>query len=369
MIKHIIAWLVVLAAIVGITSGLVIYKSNEFKAAQAAASLAPEPSEAVVTVRARTGEISATTRAIGTVVALRQLEVRNELAGTIAEMGFTSGSVVEKDQLLVQLDVRQEAATLAAVEAEAKLAKQTLDRRLNLKGSPAFSEQEVDRSRSEYAASSARASALAAIMQKKRITAPFRARVGITNLQPGAYLDTGTLIARLQGLDADAYIDFSLPQDSAAAIHPGTSVGLSGNGIAEGTTAIIVAEDDSIDGTSRAVRFRATAKGLGASLRPGTFVDVSAVVSAPRKTVMVPLTAVRRSPGGQHVFVIVEENGKLRARQRLVETGPVQNDDIAVEKGLAEGELIAAAGSFKLRDGLLVATDAPAASASAPGVN
>ena len=52
--------------------------------------------------------------------------------------------------------------------------------------------------------------------------------------------------------------------------------------------------------------------------------------------------------------MLAEEEGQWRARQRLMQTGPVQGGDIVVKDGLAEGELIAAAGSFKLREGLLV---------------
>jgi membrane fusion protein (multidrug efflux system) len=258
--------------------------------------------------------------------------------------------------------VRQESASLAAAEAEAKLAQQTMERREGLRASPAFSEQEMDKSRAEFAAATARARSLAVIIDKKRITAPFRARVGITNLQPGAYLESGTLIGRLQGVDSDAHVDFSLPQDSAAAIRTGTSVTLLNAALPDGATkAEIVAEDDSIDGTNRAVRFRATARRLGSILRPGTFVDVIAETAKPRDAVLVPLTAVRRAPGSQHVFVIVEEEGKLRARQRAVETGVVQDGEITIEKGLAAGELIASSGSFKLRDGLLIAPESPQA--------
>jgi membrane fusion protein (multidrug efflux system) len=68
----------------------------------------------------------------------------------------------------------------------------------------------------------------------------------------------------------------------------------------------------------------------------------------------VPLTAVRRAPYGELIYALVEEDGKLRARQRVVKTGPVQGDEIAVIEGVSEGDVIAAAGSFKLREGLLV---------------
>ncbi len=160
MFRHVFAWLVVVVAVAGISGGLGLYKHNEFEVAQAAAEASPEPMEAVAIVRARKGEWSASTRAIGTVVALRQLEIRNELAGTIAEMGFTSGDIVEAGQLLVQLDVRQERASLAAAEADARLAKVTLDRRESLRNSPAFSAQELDKSREDFAAATARATSL-----------------------------------------------------------------------------------------------------------------------------------------------------------------------------------------------------------------
>jgi membrane fusion protein (multidrug efflux system) len=370
MLRHVSAWLAVALAIAGVSGGLGLYKHNEIEAAKAAAAAAPEPAAAVAVARARQGNWSATTRAIGTVVALRQLEIRNEIAGTIAEMGFASGDIVEVGQLLVQLDVRQERAALSAAEAEARLAKLTLDRREGLQGSPAFSPQELDKSREEFAAASARARSLEVAIEKKKIAAPFRARIGITNLQPGAYLEAGTLIGRLQGVDDDAYVDFSLPQDSAAAIRAGVTVTLSGAGMPEGSaSAKVAAADDSVDSSSRAVRFRAVASGLGGTLRPGTFVDVTAVTSKPRETVMVPLTAVRRSPNGQHVFVVAEEDGKLRARQRAVQTGPVQDDEIAIEKGLAVGETIATSGSFKLRDGILIQADLPHAANGGVEVN
>lgn len=370
MLKHFAAWVAVILAIVGIAGGLGLYKLREIQAAQTAADASPEPVEAVDTVPAKRGSWSASARAIGTVVAKKQLEIRNELAGTVAELGFTSGTTVEHGQLLVQLDVRQERALLSATEAEAQLAKQTLDRRIGLTSSPAFSAQEVDRARAESAAATARARSLEVAIEKKRIVAPFRARIGITDLQPGAYLDVGTLIGRLQGIDADAYVDFSLPQDNAAAVQPGATVTISGVSIPNGSAdAKIVAVDDSIDGSNRSVRFRAVAEGLGDVLRPGTFLDVTVVISKPHDAIMVPLTAVRRSPDGQHVFVIVEEQGKKRARERPVQTGPVQDDDIVIEKGLVADEIIAASGSFKLRDGLAVQTDAVKAPSVNTGIN
>ncbi len=354
MLRRAFAWLFLILAVAGIAGGLGLYKYREIQSAIAASQGSPEPVESVHSARARDGQWSASTRAIGSVVALRHVEIKNEIAGVIADIGFKSGDVVDEGGLLVQFDVRQEQAALAAAEAEARLATLTLERREGLRNSAAFNQQELDRSREEHAAAEARARNLRVIVDKKRITAPFRARVGITNWQPGAYLDVGTLIVTLQGVAADAYVDFSLPQDDAAHIGPGTQVRLTGPTIPGGeVTAEIIAEDNRAD-DARSVRFRAIAPGFGEKLRPGTFVDVTVETSKPRSAVMVPLASVRRSPSGQHVFVLVDEVGKLRARQRLVQTGAVQGSEIAIVKGIEAGELIATSGSFKLRDGLLV---------------
>ena len=355
MARQSLAWVAVLLAISATAGGLGYYKYAEISAAIAAAEALPEPHEAVEAVRVRRGEWAESTRAVGTVVALRQVELRNELPGTVVEVGFASGDIVEAGQVLVRLDTSQERAALAAAQAEARLAQLVFDRRDRLRSSDAVSALDLDRAREELAAATARVASLEAGIAKKTLVAPFRARVGLTDLQPGAYLDEGTSIAMLQGVDADAYVDFALPQDMAAAIRPGASVSLTGPQISGSSAgAEIVAEDASVDASNRAVRFRAIASGLGEALRPGAFVDVVAVTTPPRPALLVPLTAVRRAPYGENVFVLVHEDGQLRARQRVVQTGAVQGADIVITNGLAEGELIAGAGSFKLREGLLV---------------
>ncbi|NJN64553.1 MAG: efflux transporter periplasmic adaptor subunit, partial [Acidobacteria bacterium] len=57
-----------------------------------------------------------------------------------------------------------------------------------------------------------------------------------------------------------------------------------------------------------------------------------------------------------HVFVLEsDESGALRARQRIVQSGPMLGDDVLIESGLQAGEQVAANGSFKLYEGVRVA--------------
>ena len=88
-------------------------------------------------------------------------------------------------------------------------------------------------------------------------------------------------------------------------------------------------------------------------------------VGPSRKTVVIPVNALRKGPGGDHVFVVdAGEPGKRRAHQRTVVSGAVLGDEIVIESGIEVGEEVAATGSFKLREGVLVMVQAPPAAAA-----
>ncbi|MFM2044580.1 MAG: hypothetical protein RLY86_3156 [Pseudomonadota bacterium] len=355
------SWALVFVGILGVTGGLGGLKYMQISAAIAEAASMPEPMETVNAVIPRMGTWSAQARTVGTVASLRRVELRNELDGTVVEVGFESGAIVEQGQVLVQLDTSEEQADLAAAKAEAELARITVDRRQKLAATQAGSAAELDAARANLAGARARVAALEARIAKKTLTAPFRARVGIRDLQPGAYLSGGTLIATLEGADRDAYVDFSFPQDVIGRLSAGAVVTVSGQALAdEPARARIVATSAAVD-NSRSVRFRAVLEGRGDAVLPGSFVDIAAETSAPVQAMFVPLTAVRRAPYGDHVFLLGEQEGTLRARQQFVRLGPIDGSDVVVLSGLEPGQQLAANGSFKLRDGLAVAIapDAP----------
>jgi membrane fusion protein, multidrug efflux system len=76
----------------------------------------------------------------------------------------------------------------------------------------------------------------------------------------------------------------------------------------------------------------------------------------------VPVSALRRGPGGEHVFAVVDTpDGKARADLRRVTAGASIGDDVVIASGVKVGERIATTGSFKLQPGWLLAiTNEPA---------
>jgi membrane fusion protein (multidrug efflux system) len=349
------SWIVAIAVMVALVAVLGGYKLFRQMSAQLALAAATEPVEAVHSVRARVMPFAAEVRSVGTVVATRTVELRNELAGTVTHVGFRSGEVVAKGAVLLRMDSSEECARLAAQSARAAVAAKNLERSKELVERGFISQAQIDLLTSEARAASGEAEALRALIAKKEIRSPFTGRAGIHDLQPGQYLEEGTNITTLQGVDSRRFVDFGLPAETAANLRLGDRVRVSGTGLpAEGLEAKVIARDSSMT-DSRLVRYRVSIDVAPESLLPGGFADIFVPATSKSPTVFVPRTAVNQRPHATYVFVMEpEKNGQFRVRQRVVRLGPARDNEVAVQFGLKGGERIVSDGAFKLRDGMLV---------------
>src|SRR5216110_162037 len=184
---------ILIAVVLVIGVGLAGWKVAGARAAAIAAYHQPEPVEAVTTAIAEEQQHRATTTSIGTVLALRSITLRTELSGTVSQVGLVPGRIVDSGAVLVALDARVE----------------------RLRGAGGASEEEVERARAERDIAQAQIARTDAIIAKKTIRAPFRARVGITDVHPGQYLNEGTQLTTLQGVEGAAHVDFRCHSRSA----------------------------------------------------------------------------------------------------------------------------------------------------------
>ncbi len=351
---------ILIGGVVAIGIALAAWKTASARATAAAAAHQPEPVEVVTTAIAREEQHRATTTSIGTVLALRSITLRTELSGTVREVALVPGRIVDSGAVLVALDISVEQADLAAQQAQASLAVTSLARLERLRQHGAVSEEEVDRARAERDIAQAQIARTEAIIAKKTIRAPFRARVGIADVHPGQYLNEGSQLTTLQGVDGAAHVDFAVAQQVAAGLRPGQPVQVLTTSDSTASAAQIVAIDSRVDPSTRTTTVRATIR--GATPAPGSSVRVLVPAGPMVKAVAIPVSALRRGPSGDHVFVVApDQNGKMRAHERPVRTGPMlgAGDEIVILEGLTAGEQVAASGSFKLREAVEVAVAAP----------
>jgi membrane fusion protein (multidrug efflux system) len=352
------AWVgssLLLISIVGIGAGLAAWKYTAIQSSAAASANQPEPVESVTAAVAMEREHRPTTTSIGTVLALRSVTLRNELAGTVRRVMLTPGQVVEAGTVLVALDVSVEEAELKAQQAQADLARTTLIRQQRLRQRGATSEEELEQARAQREVALAQIARTQAIIAKKTIRAPFRVRIGLADVHPGQYLQEGTVLTTLQGVDDAVHVDFTVAQHVATALRAGQSVRLFAANDSPPSTARILAIDARVDPTTRNALVRAKIQGTTGLPAPGASVRVEVPIGSPRKAIAVPATAVRKGPAGDQVFVLAaDREGTLRAQSRTVQIDATLGNDVLIGSGLSAGERVAASGSFKLRDAVPV---------------
>ncbi len=340
--------------VVAVLGGL---KYRQIKEAIAFGESFPERSEAVTAVLASPLNWPQTYRTIGEVRATKAIELRTEVGGKIAAIGFVGGSAVAEGQQLLSLDSTEERAQLQATRAQLKLAELQLQRLRELRRNNLASQNEYDSAEADKDILLANAAALAAIIEKKSLVAPFDAQTGLHTLEVGQYLAANTVVTQLTGGLGEVWIDFKLPQGKATpAIGDIITLGSHNLGN-EPMQATIISAESSLNTLSRSREFRALLTDPPATIRPGAVVDVEVVVGSLEGVFRLPASAVRRNNFGAFVYVLNKaEPGAIapfRASRRQVSVGPAQGADILVTGGLEPGERVAAIGAFKLIDGLL----------------
>jgi membrane fusion protein, multidrug efflux system len=346
-----------LLTLAGIAGALTVWKQQS-SAAGSVATQQAEPVEIVTTELAEARNYRSHTTSIGTILALRSITLSNEIAGTVREVRLTPGSVVEAGELLVALDVSVEEAELRAHEAQAVLAESSLARLRRLVNNRAAPEAELERAQAERDVARAQIARTKAVIERKTIRAPFRARVGLADVHPGQFLDAGTALTTLQSIDDSVHVDFAVSQQILAGLRAGEPVEIfTGNASGRPLPATIVAADARIDTRTRNAVVRARLADATQAPPPGASVRVRVPHGATQQVAVIPANALRKGPGGDQVWVIEsDEAGRPRAHARPVQSGHLVGDQVLILSGLTPGERVAAAGSFKLRENVLVST-------------
>ncbi len=362
-------WIGVIGGLVGLVLLLAGVKAGQIVTmVRAGESFAPPP-EAVASARVERAEWEAARSAIGSLVAERGVTLATELPGTVREIAFESGSFVRKGTVLVRLDTSTEQAQLEAAQADAALARVSLERARTLRKNESNTPADLDAAEARAKQASAAVTALEATIAKKTLRAPFDGRISIRQVELGQVVAPGTPVASLQSV-SPILAEFWLPQQALADVRVGQKArvrtdafpGVSWDGA-------ITTVNTEVDVATRNVRVRATVPNADGRLRPGMFANVEVLSAEKKPVLMIPATAVMFAPYGDSVFAIEpkkdEKTGKetLVARQKFVRLGDRRGDFVAVTSGLDAGERVVASGAFKLRNGLAVAVNA----ALAPG--
>lgn len=350
-------WSLTITACAAVAAVLGFIKFNEIQGVLAAVAAQPEYSESVETARPVPADFQPSLEALGVVVAPRQVTLRSEMAGYVTEVPVPAGASVKQGQVILQLDVSEQRASLASARARLALAKSVLQRDLDLQKSSFVSEDKVDRSRAEVAVIEAEIAGIDSVIARRTLRAPFDGVLGIHRFEKGQYVDSNTVITTLVGDSGEMWIDFSMPQFYGE-LAPGSQVAVRIVRAAVASdgaplAAEVIAGDATIDAASRSRRYRAVVREGSRSLLDNMSVTVDVPLGLPTALMAIPSVALQSDMAGEFVWVLDRDGGSHRAR-RLGLTSHGQQGEQTYVDTLTPDDLIAAAGAFKLSPGLLV---------------
>jgi len=383
VIKRFIIAIILLVLVCGGIVGFNIFRDNAIK--QYFATMKP-PAATVSTIVVKPVNWTPGIEAIGTVSAVRGVDLTVQTSGIVREVLFNANQKVEAGAVLVQLDDAVERADLDAMKAQAALDQTALVRAMELQKRGVGSESTLDTAQATASASASQVNKLQAVLDQKQLRAPFGGTAGIPKIDLGQYLTPGTAVVTLQELDT-MRVDFTVPEQQLSSLKIGQTVKLGLGGDDMPFAGNIVGINPKIDPASRLVSVRAEVDNSQNKLSPGQFVQVRVELPEEKNVLALPQTALTSSLYGDYIFVVhpakpagndaaaakpaeagaaaaaepakpaTEQKPELVLSQVFVTPGRRNGGMVEILKGLADGDEVVTAGQNRLFNGMSVNVD------------
>jgi membrane fusion protein (multidrug efflux system) len=312
--------------------------------------------------------VNVTAKYPGRVQGARTVQVLARVEGVLLERHYDEGQIVQKGDLLANIDpkpfqakVNQRKAELASAKASLNQAQRTWRRVHKLYDLDAVSEAERDDALSRL--ETARASVQQANanldstqidLSYTRVHAPLTGVTSLRETDEGSLVSNGTKLTTITQLDP-VHVLFALPEDDAvarrkalAAMGAKSTDGRSReatiilpNGDEFPTQGVVDFTQSTINPETGTVQLRAVVGNTDNALMPGRYVRTRITLETRHNAVVVPEIAVSDGNDGTQVLVV---DGNDKAKAVDVKLGPTVEGGRLVKSGLAGGERVIISG-------------------------
>jgi len=323
----------------------------------------------------------------GRLSAVDSVEVRSRVTGFITKVAFAAGALVNKGDLLFEIDPREyQAAVLrgegdvARLRAQLARAESEVVRNQSLRPSGAASARELERAIADKGAAEGELKAKLAQLdlarldlEFTRVTAPVTGRASRAEFTVGNLVVVGAtggpLLTTVVSLDP-IYVNFDADERALIRIRK-ANIARDGAatpeniGAAQAPVLVALAEendfshrgtidfiDNQIDPSTGTIHIRAVLPNPDRLLVPQMFVRVRVPLGESRPGVLVTDRAIGTDQDRKYVLVV---NAQNVVEYRPVKLGPVQNGLRAVAEGVTVGDWVIVNGIQRVRPGGTVA--------------
>jgi multidrug efflux system membrane fusion protein len=315
---------------------------------------------------------------LGNVAAFYTVLVKSRVDGQLMKVNFQEGDLVQKDQVLIEIDprpyqVQLELAegTLARDQALLDNAKLDLERYRTLLVQDAVPKQQLDTQVALVAQYEGNIKQDVANIDNaklqliySKVVAPIGGRVGLRLVDPGNIVHAADANGMLLITQLDPItVLFTIPEDSLPQVIQKLRAGaklqvdaFSRDNSVKIASGVLQTLDNQIDNTTGTSKLKAVFDNKDDKLFPNQFVNIRLLVDTLQNQVVVPAVAVQTGQQGTFVY-LVDQDSKVRVRPVQVRLQDQETADIA--SGVKDGDQVAVDGMDRLQDGLQVRVRKP----------
>lgn len=335
-----------LLLLVGVLIALVIYLQWPEKA------IKQEQHERVVSVKTTQialAEFKDSVEAVGTSRANEQVFITSKYSDLVDEVLFQDGETVQKGDILVRLNSKEEGAKVKELQANLAESVAQLNRFQDLYKQKATSQSLVDQQEAKTKAISAQLLSAKIKLAEFTIKAPFSGMLGFREISLGALINVGDVITSLDDLST-IKVDFSIPERYLTTVSIGQRIEATNTAYKEKVfIGKISSIDARIDSVTRTLKVRAEIPNADHKLRAGMLLNLQ-VVRNVEQILQVPESAVIPIEDEHFIFIVEAD----KAVKKKLEIGRRHRGFVEVVAGVEIGTEVVIEGALKLRDGTAV---------------
>ena len=314
----------------------------------------------IATARAEIRDLPIWLKSVGRVHSRSAPTLAAEVNGRVTLVAADTGDVIEKGQLLAQIDtstllLRQQAAQagLERLRVHIDNGQRRVGRLESLSARDMASQTQLDDAReqlqafrADHKAAEAQLAIVEDLLAKSSIVAPVSGVIERRLIAEGDFVSSGHPLFEITRPESlQAWLPY--PESVALKVHIGQPASIDSplvpGEVLRGTISDL---QPTIGAGSRSVMAIIDLEDPG-NLRPGATINGKVLVETRRDAIMAPIMAIVRRPAGEVVYVIEGD----RAMVKKVVTGQYDGVFVEIESGLTGKETIATDGAAFLTDG------------------
>jgi multidrug efflux system membrane fusion protein len=296
--------------------------------------------------------------------------LQSRVSGPLQQVFFQEGQKVAAGDVLAQIDAAPYQVKLAQAEgqqqqnvaqlqnAQSDLALYEKLKQQNSISAQQYNQQQalVNQLKGTLKSNQAQIDAAKLELSYTQIKAPISGRLGLRKVDPGNLVQANSsegLVTITQS--SPIAVQFTIPETQLdqvrAAVRSGATLTVEAWDRAEQqliTTGELTTLDNQIDLATGTLKLKASFGNEQEQLFPNQFVNVRLNVAVQSGAVTIPQDAVQYGSQGTYVYSVDSKN---KAQLKMLTLGPVDNGLVAVESGLAAGDLVILEGLDRLRPG------------------